>query len=66
MRKSLKEITGTATVTARKEQPDIEFLREITDRFFYWNERSETDPECANFADGYRRMIHALTSDGGE
>lgn len=43
------------------EPPEIEFFREISERFLYWNSRDED--VCKNFSESYKKMMHALTSD---
>lgn len=43
------------------EPPEIEFFREISERFLYWNGREEG--VCKNFAESYKRMMHELTSE---
>lgn len=43
------------------EPPEIEFFREISENFLKWNAREE--PVCKNFAESYKKLMHALTSD---
>lgn len=43
------------------EPPEIEFFRELSENFLKWNAREED--VCKNFADIYRKAMHALTSE---
>jgi hypothetical protein len=46
------------------EPPEIEFFRECSERLLYWDARARNgEPDCKNFADSYKDIIHKLTSE---
>lgn len=43
------------------EPPEIQYFRELSERFLYWN--SQPGETCKIFADNYKKLMHVLTSE---
>lgn len=41
------------------ETPEVEFFRTVSEQYLYWVGRKE--PECANFAEAFKNLMHELT-----